>query len=151
MRLLFRSKRGGGRTTQQPENRQKGKSAGSNFFLFLTSIKYYMFNGKVDRLLAQFCYYIPRILRSLNPEKNRNHTHTQTETHVKYTILLTRNMLCYMKNLVGKIEEFCRILKNHQLQYINAVDIFFSSNHNIHKIWFGLCFWASYPLIDRYY
>ena len=116
MRLLFRSKRGGGRTEQQPENRQKGKSAGSNFFLFLTSIKYYyMFNGKVDRLLAQFCYYIPRILRSLNPEKNRNHTHTQTETHVKYTILLTRNMLCYMKNLVRKIGEFCRILKNHQL------------------------------------
>ena len=94
---------------------RKGNPPGRIFFLFLTSIKYYMFNGKVDRLLAQFCYYIPRILRSLNPEKNRNHTHTQTETHVKYTILLTRNMLCYMKNLVGKIEEFCRILKNHQL------------------------------------
>ena len=100
------------------------------FFLFLTSIKYYMFNGKVDRLLAQFCYYIPRILRSLNPEKNRNHTHTQTETHVKYTILLTRNMLCYMKSLVGKIREFCRILKNHQFLYKYAVDIIFLSNHN---------------------
>ena len=94
---------------------RKGNPPGRIFFLFLTSIKYYMFNGKVDRLLAQFCYYIPRILRSLNPEKNRNHTHTQTETHVKYTILLTRNMLCYMKNLVRKIGEFCRILKNHQL------------------------------------
>ena len=26
----------------------------------------------------------------------------------------------------------------------------FSSNHNIHKSWSGLCFWASDPLIERF-
>ena len=29
--------------------------------------------------------------------------------------------------------------------------ILFSSNHNIHKSLCGLCFWASDPLIDRFY
>ena len=32
-----------------------------------------------------------------------------------------------------------------------TVDILFSSNHNIHKSSYGLCFWASDPLIDKYY
>ena len=31
------------------------------------------------------------------------------------------------------------------------VDIFFPSNHNIHKSSCGLCFWASDPLINRFY
>ena len=31
-----------------------------------------------------------------------------------------------------------------------TLDILFSSNHNIHKSSYGLCFWASDPLIDRY-
>ena len=32
-----------------------------------------------------------------------------------------------------------------------TLDILFSSNHNIHKSLCGLCFWASDPLIDRFY
>ena len=39
------------------------------------------------------------------------------------------------------------------LQYPDGQDIvyiLFSSNHNIHKSSFGLCFWASDPLIERY-
>ena len=32
-----------------------------------------------------------------------------------------------------------------------TLDILFSSNHNIHKSWCGLCFWASEPLIYRFY
>ena len=32
-----------------------------------------------------------------------------------------------------------------------SLDILFSSNHNIHKSSCGLCFWASDPLIDRFY
>ena len=32
-----------------------------------------------------------------------------------------------------------------------TVDILFSSNHNIHKSSHGLCFWASDPLIDKFY
>ena len=28
------------------------------------------------------------------------------------------------------------------------LDVLFSSNHNIHKSWYGLCFWASDPLIE---
>ena len=32
-----------------------------------------------------------------------------------------------------------------------TVDILFSSNHNIHKSSCSLCFWASDPLIDRFY
>ena len=31
------------------------------------------------------------------------------------------------------------------------LDILFSSNHNIHKSSFDFCFWASDPLIDRFY
>ena len=31
-----------------------------------------------------------------------------------------------------------------------ALDILFSSNHNIHKSSCGLCFWASDPLINRF-
>ena len=31
------------------------------------------------------------------------------------------------------------------------LDILFSSNHNIHKSWYGLCLLASDPLIDRFY
>ena len=35
--------------------------------------------------------------------------------------------------------------------YIQLLDILFPSNHNIHKSSYGLCFWASGPLIDRFY
>ena len=31
------------------------------------------------------------------------------------------------------------------------LDILFLSNHNIHKSSLGLCFWASEPLIERFY
>ena len=31
------------------------------------------------------------------------------------------------------------------------LDILFPSNHNIHKSLYGLCFWASDLLIDRFY
>ena len=34
--------------------------------------------------------------------------------------------------------------------YIPRVDIHFSSNHNIHKSSYGLCFWASDPLIEYF-
>ena len=38
------------------------------------------------------------------------------------------------------------------LKYIcSTLDILFSSNHNIHKSLRSLCFWASDPLIDRFY
>ena len=32
-----------------------------------------------------------------------------------------------------------------------TLDTLFSSNCNIHKSSYGLCFWASDPLIDRFY
>ena len=35
--------------------------------------------------------------------------------------------------------------------YISTIDILFSSNHNIHKSLSGHCFWATDPLIDRFY
>ena len=34
---------------------------------------------------------------------------------------------------------------------VAVLDILFSSNHNIHKSLYGLCFWASDPLIDKYF
>ena len=37
------------------------------------------------------------------------------------------------------------------LSWIVPLGILFSSNHNIHKNSFVLCFWASDPLIDRFY
>ena len=35
--------------------------------------------------------------------------------------------------------------------YVCMLDIFFSSNHNIHKSLYGLCFWALDLLIERFY
>ena len=32
-----------------------------------------------------------------------------------------------------------------------TLDILFPSNHNIHKSLCGLCFWASDPVIDRFF
>ena len=32
-----------------------------------------------------------------------------------------------------------------------SLDILFLSNHNIHKSLSGLCFWASDPLVDKFY
>ena len=40
--------------------------------------------------------------------------------------------------------------KNEGNIYV-PLDILFLSNHNIHKSSCGLCFWASDPLIDRFY
>ena len=37
------------------------------------------------------------------------------------------------------------------VRYICISEILFLSNHNIHKSSCGLCFWASDPLIDRFY
>ena len=34
---------------------------------------------------------------------------------------------------------------------VRNLDILFSSNHNIRKSLHGLCFWASDPLIDKFY
>ena len=34
---------------------------------------------------------------------------------------------------------------------VYTLDILFSSNHNIHKCSCELCFWASDPVIDRFY
>ena len=34
---------------------------------------------------------------------------------------------------------------------VGILDILFSSNCNIHKSSYGLCFWASDPVIDRFY
>ena len=35
--------------------------------------------------------------------------------------------------------------------YLFNLDILFPLNHNIHRSSCGLCFWASDPLIDRFY
>ena len=35
--------------------------------------------------------------------------------------------------------------------FVSIIDIFFSSNDNIHKSSSGLCFWTSDPLINRIY
>ena len=40
---------------------------------------------------------------------------------------------------------------HHYYVVVSALDILFSSNHNIHKNSYGLCFWASDPSIDRFY
>ena len=39
----------------------------------------------------------------------------------------------------------------NQLIHERTVDIFFSSNHNIHKSSFSLCLWTSDPLIERFW
>ena len=117
--FVVRSKRGGGGRTEQHNSQKtdrKGNPPGRIFFLFLTSIKYYMFNGKVDRLLAQFCYYIPRILRSLNPEKNRNHTHTDGNARKVHYTSYTKHAMLYEKS--GRKNR--RILQNCEKSSIMA-------------------------------
>ena len=39
---------------------------------------------------------------------------------------------------------------NILVRHTHTLDILFLSNHNIHKSLYGLCFWASDPLIDRF-
>ena len=41
------------------------------------------------------------------------------------------------------------LVSNESQSYIQ--DILFTSNHNIHKSLYDFCFWASDPLIDRFY
>ena len=51
----------------------------------------------------------------------------------------------------AQLKSFC--LKKHFVKtYIHAtLEKLFPSNHNIHKISRGLCFWASDTLIERFY
>ena len=43
-------------------------------------------------------------------------------------------------------------IKPGRIQYIGMLYVLFSSNHNIHKSSCHLCFfWATDPLIDRFY
>ena len=44
-----------------------------------------------------------------------------------------------------------KIWRSIYLHSYKSLDILFSSNHNIHKSSCGLCFWASDPLIHRFY
>ena len=47
-----------------------------------------------------------------------------------------------------------RLIQQHtgkRTAAIGKLNILFLSNHNIHKSWFGLCFWASDTLIERFY
>ena len=52
---------------------------------------------------------------------------------------------------------YCYILKVYSINAFHlmlplcSLDILFSSNHNIHKSSYGLCFWTSDPLIDSIY
>ena len=103
-----------------------------------------MFNGKVDRLLAQFCYYIPRILRSLNPEKNRNHTHTDGNARKVYYTSYTEHAMLYEKS--GQKNR--RILQNFEK---SSIIVHICSRYNFFVKSQHLCFWASDPLIDRFY
>ena len=50
--------------------------------------------------------------------------------------------------LLNKVLDQSKVLLE---MYLPILDIFFSSNCNIHKSSYGLCFWASDPLIDRFY
>ena len=53
---------------------------------------------------------------------------------------------------LSKFDEIFKYLPNknewRKRMYIRYT---FSSNHNIHKSMYGLCFWASSPLIDTFY
>ena len=65
------------------------------------------------------------------------------QTGLKFPPFLTREhcgsskWACFL--LIAEIEAVC------------VLDILFSSNHNIHKRSFSLSFWASDPLIERFY
>ena len=55
---------------------------------------------------------------------------------------------CFMQKCFIKI--YLGWQYNYKVCVLSALDILFSSNHNIYKSLFGLCFWASDPLIERY-
>ena len=59
------------------------------------------------------------------------------------------NFVKVNKNLVLATYEACTRSQTY-VQRTLQLDILFSSNHNIHKSSYGLCFWASDPLIDRF-
>ena len=55
---------------------------------------------------------------------------------------------CVTNSLIVRFFGFTCVL----FRWINVwLDILFLSNHNIHKSSCRLCFWASNPLIDRFY
>ena len=65
-----------------------------------------------------------------------------------------------VRKLSKKVLPFCwqfyaffvrRYLIQIRYMHMYTLDILFSSNHNIHKSLYGLCFWASDLLIDRFY
>ena len=59
------------------------------------------------------------------------------------------------ENQVGIFQMFrkwrCESPKRKYVSKFTRLDVLFSSNHNIHKSSCGLCFWASDPLINRFY
>ena len=72
-------------------------------------------------------------------------------TQVKITTISrvlgrNRNTTTILKYRRCKIASHFRSIKT-----LPKLGILFSSNHNIHKSSYSLCFWASDPLIDRFY
>ena len=60
-------------------------------------------------------------------------------------ILLKRKQLAKQAKNEAKEEEISAYMAE-----VSALNILFLSNHNIHKSLFGLCFWASDSLIERF-
>ena len=67
--------------------------------------------------------------------------------HLSVNLTPYGNSKNYFTSTIWYIADKTRVC----IYVVCTLDILFSSNHNIHKSLYGLCFWASDPFIDRFY
>ena len=91
--------------------------------------------------------------------------YTQKEVHwwkkirlltflVKNLSVKNRYLYSFHTHIIESIQTPTKVQgqkQNHQQKTSKYIFIYFSSNHNVHKCLCGHCFWASDPLIERFY
>ena len=93
-------------------------------------------------IVVLLCAKIKRSSRISNCSRlSRNTSRVLWDWTKKKGIWLEAKMFC------GKR---CLDMQTLAVKRNTTLDILFLSNHNIHKISYVLCFWASDPLIDRF-
>ena len=89
-------------------------------------------------------------MRKDAPKARLKRSFKNIENQTDYTYLST--YICFY--FLNKNEVWTFLISTYTKSFVlvrSAIDILFPSNHNIHKSWCGLCFWASDALIDRFY
>ena len=117
-----------------------------------------------ELILQMFGMYFLRILLTNQTWKFQNRTYNRPHwiiLDIQITLFLMLNSLAVEEDILHVWQwllhghEIGTSFKYGSLSFlegpiIHTLDIFFLSNHNIHKSSYGLFIWASDPLIDRF-